>query len=129
MARAKTRGPQLDRIVLDGLTDADGSDLRAGDSREAERFTELDLSGRNVTGIGFQECELHGVSFSDTQLSLPVPILAAHLGILVTWVLRARARGISLRANSTPGPGLRFGGPTSTGSRRRMPSVRGSRPR
>ncbi|TFD29025.1 pentapeptide repeat-containing protein [Cryobacterium cryoconiti] len=68
MARAKTRGPQLDPIVLAGLTDADGSDLRAGDSREAERFTGCDLSGRDLTGIGFQECELRGVSLSDTQL-------------------------------------------------------------
>ncbi|TFB62023.1 pentapeptide repeat-containing protein [Cryobacterium sp. Hz7] len=66
--RANTRGPRIDRIVLAGLTDSDGSHLRAGDSREAERFSACDLSGRDLTGIGLQECELRGVSLSDTQL-------------------------------------------------------------
>ncbi|TFC81176.1 hypothetical protein E3T23_06680 [Cryobacterium cheniae] len=82
MVRAKTRGPQLDRIVLAGLTDAD--DLRAGDSREAERFSGCDLSGRDLTGIGFQECGLRGVTIDDAQHSLLAPVPSAHLGIIVT---------------------------------------------
>ena len=48
MARAKTRGPHLDRIVPAGLTDADGSDPRAGDSREANSTEILPITSRKT---------------------------------------------------------------------------------
>ncbi len=68
MPKAITRKASIDRIVLPGLTDNDGSLLRSGDSREAERFTGVNLDGRDLTGIGFGECELFRVSLHETKL-------------------------------------------------------------
>jgi uncharacterized protein YjbI with pentapeptide repeats len=68
VARSKTRGPQLDPISLTELAENTGTGLRAGDSLEAQLFDGCDLSGRDLTGIGFRECEFRAVSLSDTRL-------------------------------------------------------------
>lgn len=47
---------------------ADGSLLVARDEREAERFTRDDLTGYDLTGSSFVECEFEAVTFSGTQL-------------------------------------------------------------
>ncbi|TFC94557.1 hypothetical protein E3T28_14735 [Cryobacterium sinapicolor] len=62
MARAKTRGPQLDRTMLAGLRDDDGSVLRAIHGLEG----------------------LCGATIDDARLGLLAPVLAAHQGVMVT---------------------------------------------
>ncbi|MGO4692362.1 pentapeptide repeat-containing protein [Glaciibacter sp. 2TAF33] len=66
--KTKTRGPQIDPITLVDLVDNDGTLLRAGDSRDAERFTGAELGGLDLTGITFRECEFRAVSLGDTKL-------------------------------------------------------------
>lgn len=68
MARLKRRGPQLDRIVLDDLLENDGALVGRGDDREGERYSRVDFSGRDFTGTGFTECELHAVDLNGTVL-------------------------------------------------------------
>jgi uncharacterized protein YjbI with pentapeptide repeats len=68
MARSVTKGPQIDPIVLADLVDNDGALLRAGDSRDAERFIGAELGGLDLTGITFRECEFSGVSLNETKL-------------------------------------------------------------
>ena len=68
MARPTKRGPRLDRIVLDNLLDNDGALVGRGDDREAERFTRVDFSGRDLTSTSFRECELHAVDLNTTVL-------------------------------------------------------------
>ena len=66
--RSKRRGPQLDRILLDNLIDNDGSLVGRGDDRDAERYTRVDFSGRDLTGTRFNECEFRGVDLNETTL-------------------------------------------------------------
>jgi uncharacterized protein YjbI with pentapeptide repeats len=68
VARSSTKAPQIDPIVLDGLADNDGALLRSGDSRDAERFSGIDLGGLDLTGISFRECEFRGASLNETKL-------------------------------------------------------------
>jgi uncharacterized protein YjbI with pentapeptide repeats len=68
VARPKKRGPQLDQIILDNLLDNDGTLVGRGDERDAERFTRVDFSGRDLTGTGFTECEFHAVDLNTTVL-------------------------------------------------------------
>jgi uncharacterized protein YjbI with pentapeptide repeats len=68
VARATKRGPQLDRIELGDLLDNDGALVGRGDDREAERFTRVDFSGRDLTSTRFSECELHAVDLDNTVL-------------------------------------------------------------
>lgn len=68
MARARPRGPRIDSVTLVDLADNDGARLHGGESREAERYAELDLAGRDLTGISFRECEFRAVSFDDATL-------------------------------------------------------------
>ncbi|KFF60291.1 hypothetical protein JF66_05390 [Cryobacterium sp. MLB-32] len=68
MARPRTRGPAIDPLRLDDLSDNDGSAVRSGDSLEAQRFSGCDLSGRDFTGATFTECEFTAVTFTETKL-------------------------------------------------------------
>lgn len=68
MARSTTKPPVIDRISLHDLTEAEGLSLRAGDSREAERYTGAELGGRDLTGTSFVECEFRQLSLNDTKL-------------------------------------------------------------
>ena len=65
---ARTRHASIDRITLPDLVDDDGALLRSGDGREAERYTDVDLDGRDLTGISFGECEFSKVSLHETRL-------------------------------------------------------------
>jgi len=68
VASARSRAPRIDPITLVDLADNDGALLHAGDSREAERYTGIDLGDRDLTGISFRECEFQAVSFDDATL-------------------------------------------------------------
>jgi uncharacterized protein YjbI with pentapeptide repeats len=68
VARSITKSPQIDPIVLHDLGDNGGSLLRAGDSRDAERFSGAELGGLDLTGITFRECEFSAVSLNETKL-------------------------------------------------------------
>ncbi|MDJ0349052.1 pentapeptide repeat-containing protein [Cryobacterium sp. PH29-G1] len=69
MAKPGTRKASIDRITLpDDLTDSDGARLRSGDGREAERYSGIDLDGRDLTGISFTECEFTRVSLHEAKL-------------------------------------------------------------
>jgi len=82
-ARSATRGPLLDPIRLTGLAAADGSELRAGGSYDAQSFDGCDLSGRGLTGIGFLECEFRGVSLDDATLRVLLAATGAQTGDLL----------------------------------------------
>jgi uncharacterized protein YjbI with pentapeptide repeats len=68
VAKARTRPASIDRITLPDLADNDGELLRSGDDRGAERYTGIDLTGRDLTGIAFEECEFTRVSLHETNL-------------------------------------------------------------
>ncbi|WP_158250985.1 pentapeptide repeat-containing protein [Cryobacterium sp. Y82] len=68
MAKASTRKASIDRIILPDLAGDDGVLLRSGDAREAERYTGIDLDGRDLTGITFEGCEFSKVSLHETTL-------------------------------------------------------------
>jgi uncharacterized protein YjbI with pentapeptide repeats len=68
VAKARKRGPQLDRIVLDNLLENDGALVGRGDDREAERYSRVDFSARDFTGTSFAECEFTGVDLNETVL-------------------------------------------------------------
>ena len=57
MASSTTLPPRLDAIRLDQLVEGDPAGLDAHGSRDGERFTALDLSGRDLAGASFSECE------------------------------------------------------------------------
>ena len=63
-----TRKASISRITLPDLDDDDGARLRSGDSREAERYSGVDLDGRDLTGISFEECEFTRVTLNETKL-------------------------------------------------------------
>jgi uncharacterized protein YjbI with pentapeptide repeats len=68
VARPSAKRPQIDPITLDDLVDNDGSLLRRGDSRDAERYSGTDLGGADLTGITFRECEFRAVSLNEAKL-------------------------------------------------------------
>jgi uncharacterized protein YjbI with pentapeptide repeats len=63
-----TRAPGIRALRLPELNDASTAQLEIDDERERERFVDIDLSGRDLMGIKFAECELDGVSLSDADL-------------------------------------------------------------
>ena len=67
-ARQATRGPILDPILLAGLAEADGSLLGPGGSSDAQTFEGSDLTGRDLTGASFLECEFRRVILDDATL-------------------------------------------------------------
>lgn len=58
----------LPRLETADAEPADAATLAARDEREQERFTDYDLSGVDLTGITFAECELIGLTLTSTQL-------------------------------------------------------------
>jgi uncharacterized protein YjbI with pentapeptide repeats len=50
------------------LTDANALRLRAGESREGERFSDADLTDFDLTGSSFLDCEFDSVTFTGAQL-------------------------------------------------------------
>ncbi|MGO2755146.1 MULTISPECIES: pentapeptide repeat-containing protein [Brachybacterium] len=65
---ATTKKPVLGRLVLPGLEDADAEQLEPHESYEGLRIEGGDLSGRDLTGTTFTECELVGVTAHTTIL-------------------------------------------------------------
>ena len=66
--RPTLTAPIVGDLRLTDLTDRDADDLQAHGHHEATRFTDADLSGRDLSGITFTECELTGVDLDGTQL-------------------------------------------------------------
>ena len=65
---ATTKQPVLDALVLPSLELADGEQLTAHDHHEGLRLEGDDLSGRDLAGATFSECELIGVTAHTTVL-------------------------------------------------------------
>jgi uncharacterized protein YjbI with pentapeptide repeats len=63
-----TRQPVLSRLVLPGLDPADAEDLAAHAHHDGLALEGADLSGRDLTGATFTECELVGVTAHTTLL-------------------------------------------------------------
>jgi len=53
--------PRIEEIVLVDLDDGAVAELTAGARVEARRFTDIDLAGRDLSGMRLDECELSGV--------------------------------------------------------------------
>lgn len=93
MPQTSPRPPAVRAFTLPHLEDATGDDLGVDDECEAERFIDIDLTGRDLMGIKFAECELEnvglheadlrGARFVETRISRTnSPILSAPLS---TW--------------------------------------------
>jgi uncharacterized protein YjbI with pentapeptide repeats len=65
---AATRPPRIDLAVLPELDDVDGGLLVRNDERDRERYRDSDLSGRDLTGSAFTECEFSATTLDGTQL-------------------------------------------------------------
>ncbi|MDQ1564484.1 MAG: hypothetical protein QOI14_1435 [Actinomycetota bacterium] len=63
-----TRAPGIRALRLPELNDASTAELEIDDERERERFLDTDLTGRDLMGIKFAECELDGVGLGDADL-------------------------------------------------------------
>jgi hypothetical protein len=68
MPNPSPRPPVIRKFTLPHLTDAAGDDLGVDDEREAERFVDVDLTGRDLMGIRFGECELENVTLHEADL-------------------------------------------------------------
>ncbi|APX32976.1 hypothetical protein BH708_09915 [Brachybacterium sp. P6-10-X1] len=66
--RSTTRRPVLERLVLPELQDLEADELHAQGTYDAVRVTGGDLSGRDLTGATFTECELLGVTAHEAVL-------------------------------------------------------------
>ncbi len=66
--KTTTRAASIDRITLPELQNNDGALLASGQSVDAERFANVNLDGRDLTGISFGECEFLTVSLHETRL-------------------------------------------------------------
>lgn len=66
--RTKTSSPNVPDVRLGELTEDDGSGLRDGGTYELLRFTDLDISARNLVGATFSECEFNGVVANEAVL-------------------------------------------------------------
>jgi uncharacterized protein YjbI with pentapeptide repeats len=60
--------PKIRPIATQELDEWDGRALEIDDERERERFVDSDLSGQELMGVRFAECELVGVSLHDSDL-------------------------------------------------------------
>src|SRR5699024_8894708 len=65
---ALTKSPVLSPLVLPGLESADGDSLDAHARHEGLSLEDVDLTGRDLTGATFSECELVGVTAHTTIL-------------------------------------------------------------
>ena len=60
--------PKIRPIVLPDLDDWDGREPSVDDEQERERFADADLSGLELMGTRFAECEFAGGSLHDADL-------------------------------------------------------------
>ncbi|TAJ49151.1 MAG: pentapeptide repeat-containing protein [Herbiconiux sp.] len=68
MASKRTAPPRLDPIVLRDLREGHPDALEPHETVEGERFTAADLSGRDLSGATFLECEFSGLAAHETDL-------------------------------------------------------------
>ncbi|MBS9373362.1 pentapeptide repeat-containing protein [Rhodococcus sp. B50] len=68
-ARSTTRPPRIDAPKLGGLIDSDGDELLAHGIVENNRYTNTDLSERDLTGIALSECVLSAPIVADSDLT------------------------------------------------------------
>lgn len=59
--------PSIEPLNLVDLDDGDPSDLVSHAMRDGQRYADADLSGQDLTGISFTECELAGATAHETQ--------------------------------------------------------------
>ncbi len=65
---SRTHPPRIDTIRIVQRTEGDAAALDTDDDREFESFTDVDFSGRDLTGLTLRECALNGVDLDDTNL-------------------------------------------------------------
>jgi uncharacterized protein YjbI with pentapeptide repeats len=63
-----TQPPVVSFTAPGVLDDVDAALLRSGDEREGERYSDADLTGVDLSGANFIECEFDAVTLADTQL-------------------------------------------------------------
>ncbi|KQQ03943.1 MULTISPECIES: pentapeptide repeat-containing protein [unclassified Rathayibacter] len=66
--RAAISAPRLDPLVLDDLAEGYAGDTGAREHAEGLRFTDVDLSGVDLTASSFSECVLDGAALDRAQL-------------------------------------------------------------
>lgn len=66
--RAAVEQPIVDELRLIDLAETDSAAIRAGGHHEGQRYVDADLSGRDLTGVSFSECEFLGLAANETQL-------------------------------------------------------------
>ncbi len=65
--KTATQPPKVDALRLADLADGDASALAAHQTFESARYAEADLSGRELSGVTFSECELLACSAHETD--------------------------------------------------------------
>ncbi len=63
-----TKPPRIALAELPELVSADGDSLLARDERDRQRYGGADLTGHDLTGSTFAECEFLAVTLDDTEL-------------------------------------------------------------
>lgn len=66
--KSQTRPPRIDTLRAVQRTEGDAAALEPDDDRELERFAGADLSGRDLAGITFRECEISDTDLDDANL-------------------------------------------------------------
>lgn len=59
--------PSIDPLDLPPLDEGDADDLVAHGMVDAKSFADIDVSGEDLSGLAFNECELIGVAAHETQ--------------------------------------------------------------
>lgn len=68
-SRNTTTPPKIDRRRAVDLEEGDADTLAAHTTFERMRYSDADLSGRNLAGVTLSECELSGVSIDDADFT------------------------------------------------------------
>lgn len=67
--QSSTKPPKIDNRRAVGLEDGDADALAAHSTFERMRYSDADLSGRDLAGVTLSECELSGVSIDDADFT------------------------------------------------------------
>ncbi|GAA3773919.1 pentapeptide repeat-containing protein [Microbacterium kribbense] len=68
MGRRTATGPVIEPLTLAGLDDGDAGALVAQGMYDATRYADADISGSDLSGASFTECELAAITAHETQL-------------------------------------------------------------
>lgn len=66
--RTQVTAPRIKELRLTGLEEADPQDIESNSQAESCRYIDADLSGRDLSGAGFIECEFLGMDAYETEL-------------------------------------------------------------